>query len=146
MRITLVLLPLLLSATPALAQPAPPPPVAPLPRELTDPATADRLADAMQGLSQALLDLKVGDIKAALDGRRATPAERQLTVRDLGRRKDPNFDRDVEQQVAQARPMMRQSIRAVNEALPAVTNSLRQASNAIERALANMPDPTYPRR
>ena len=145
MRPTLVLLPLLMCAAPALAQPAQEP-VAQLPPELTDPATADRVADAMQGLSQALLDLKVGEVRAALQGRRATPAERNLTVRDLGRRDDPNFDRNVAQQVAQARPMMRQSIKALSEALPAMMHGLQQASDAIERAAANMPDPTYPRR
>lgn len=144
MRTTLVLLPLLLSATPALAQPAPP--VAPLPPELTDPATADRLADAMQGLSQAMLDLKVGEVKAALEGRKATPAEKKLTVRDLGRRDDPDFDRNVGRQMAQVRPIVRQSMKAMNEALPAMMHGLQQASDAIERAAANMPDPAYPKR
>ena len=142
MRTTLVLLPLLMCAAPALAQQPP----AQLPPELTDPATVDKLADAMQGLSQAMLDLKVGAVKAALEGRKATPAEKKLTVRDLGRRDNPNFDRDVERQVAQARPMMRQSMKALSEALPAMMRGLQQASDAIERAAANMPDPTYPRR
>jgi len=147
MRTTLVLLPLLMCAVPALAQPAPAQePAAQLPPELTDPATADRLADTMQGLSQALLDLKVGEVQAALEGRRATPAEKNMTVRDLGRRDDPNFDRNVQRQVAQARPIMRHSMKALSDALPAMMHGLQQASDAIERAAANMPDPTYPRR
>ena len=49
MRKSLILLPLLLCASPALAQrPAPQ-----LPPELTDPATAQRITDAMQALSGA---------------------------------------------------------------------------------------------
>ncbi|MEA3081905.1 MAG: hypothetical protein QOD54_1573 [Sphingomonadales bacterium] len=143
MRKILLLLPLFGFAAPAIAQPAPPPQ---LPPELTDPATADRLADAMQGLSQALLDLRVGEVRAALEGRRASPAEKRMTVRDMARRDDPNFDRHVQQDMANVRPMVRQSMNALNQALPAMMQGLNQAQQALERAVANMPDPTYPRR
>jgi hypothetical protein len=148
MRISLVLLPLSLCAAPALAQPVPPPPppAIQLPPELTDPATADRLTDAMQSLSQALLDMRVGNLRAALQGRPATPAERRMTVRDLARRDDPDFDRHLNQQIAAARPKIEQGVRAMNKALPEVTEDLQRAQAAIERALANMPDPNYPRR
>jgi len=149
MRTSLALLPLLVVAAPAVAQPLPPPPppaIMQLPPELTDPATADRLTDAMQSLSQALLDMRVGNIKAAIEGRRASPAERRMTVRDLARRDDPNFDRRLHQQIAAAKPKLQQGIRAMNQALPEVTEDLQRAQVAIERALANMPDPNYPRR
>ena len=33
-----------------------------------------------------------------------------------------------------------------NRALPAVMQALDDAQRAVDRALANMPDPTYPRR
>ncbi|NUQ17359.1 MAG: hypothetical protein HOP95_02720 [Sphingomonas sp.] len=148
MRTSLVLLPLSLCAAPALAQPFPPapPPALQLPPELTDPATADRLTDAMQSLSQALLDMRVGNIKAAMEGRRATPAERRMTVRDFARRDEPEFDRHLHQQIAAARPKLQQGIRAMNQALPEVTEDLQRAEAAIGRALANMPDWNYPRR
>jgi hypothetical protein len=89
MRKIIFLLPLLLRAAPAAAQPAP----IQLPPELTDPATMQRLAGAMQALSQAFLNVKVGGVQAALEGREATPQENNLTVGDMARRKDPNFDR-----------------------------------------------------
>ena len=143
MRKILVLLPLLGFAAPAMAQPAPRPQ---LPPELTDPATADRLADAVQGLSQALLDLRVGEVRAALEGRPASPGERNMTVRDMARRDDPNFDRHVQRDIANVRPMMRQSMNALNQALPQMMQGLNQAQQALARAVANMPDPTYPRR
>ena len=143
MRKILVLLPLLGFAAPAMAQPAPP---LQLPPELTDPATADRLADAVQGLSQALLDLRVGEVRAALEGRPPSPGERNMTVRDMARRDDPNFDRHVQRDIANVRPMMRQSMNALNQALPQMMQGLNQAQQALERVVANMPDPTYPRR
>src|SRR5690348_3083300 len=136
MRIRLVLLPLSLCAAPALAQPVPPPPppAFQLPPELTDPATADRLTDAMQSLSQALLDMRIGNIKAAIEGRRASPAERRMTLRDMARRDDPDFDRHLHQQIASAKPKLQQGIRAMNQALPEVTEDLQRAQVAIERA------------
>jgi hypothetical protein len=147
MRKSVILFPLLLMASPAFAQNArSAADTVQVQRVLDDPATADRLADMMQVLSKAVLDVQVGQLKAATEGREATPAERKLTVRDLGRRDNPNFDRDVERQVAQARPMMRQSMKALSDALPAMMRGLQQASDAIERAAANMPDPTYPKR
>ena len=143
MRKAILAIPLLMFASPALAQPAPPPR---LPPELTDPATADRLADAVQGLSQALLDLRVGEVRAALEGREASPAEKRMTVRDMARRDDPDFDRHVQQNMANVRPMVHQSMTALSRALPAMMQGLMQAQQALERAVANMPDPTYPRR
>ena len=139
MRSNLILMPLLLGTTPVVAQPVPQ-----LPPELTDPATAQRVTNAMQAVSNAFLDMRVGEVQAALEGRPATPQEQRLTVRDLERRKD--FDRRFQHQLASVGPKMQQSMQAVNQALPAVMQSLEQAQRAIERAVANMPDPTYPRR
>jgi len=141
MRKTLIVLPLLFAASPALAQPVPQ-----LPPELTDPATADKLAGAMQALSQAFLNVRIGEVKAALEGRPATAAERNMTVRDVARRDDPDFDRHMQQRMANVGPMMQQSMRALNTALPEMVRSLHDAQESLERAVANMPDPTYPRR
>jgi hypothetical protein len=145
MRKSLILLPLLLGATPALGQSAPQP--APkIPPQLLDQGMADRLADTMQSLSKALLDLPVGEVQAAVEGRTPSAAERRLTVRDLGRRDDPNFDGKVRQQIAQARPVIEKSMKAMSTALPAIEKAVDEASRAIDRAAANLPDPTYPRR
>lgn len=151
MRISVAFLPIAFCAAPCAAQTfAPAQPAAPrvvqLPPELTDPATADRLADAMQGLSQALLDMRVGAIRAALEGRPPTPAERSMTVGDLARQKDPDFDRHLHQQIAAAKPKVEQGIRALNSALPEINADLEHARQSLERALANLPDPNYPRR
>jgi hypothetical protein len=42
--------------------------------------------------------------------------------------------------------MMEQSLKALSGALPAMMQGLQQAGQALERATANMPDPTYPKR
>ena len=147
MRKTLILLPILLTASPALAQSAPTPrETAQIERVLNDPAMADRLTNVMQVMSKAFLDLPAGEVQAALEGRRATPAEKRMTVRDVGRRDDPNFDRNFQRQIAQSGPVIRQGMHAMSEALPAMMQGLAQAQHALERAAANMPDPNYPKR
>src|SRR4051812_1257684 len=142
MRKSLILLPLLFTAAPAMAQTAPPS----VPPELQDPRVADRIADAVQGVSQAMLSMKVGAVQAAIEGREPTAAEKKMTVRDLGRRDDPDFDRNFHERVAQVRPTIERGMKTLNTALPAMMKALGEASEAIDRAAANMPDPTYPKR
>ena len=147
MRVTLLILPLLLSAAPAAAQSSPSQvDTAGVQRVLNDPATADKLTNAMRAVSDAFLDLPAGEVNAAIEGRKASPVEKRMTVRDMARADDPNFDRNFRQQIAQAKPMIEHGLNALSSALPAMTRALDQASRAIERAAANMPDPTYPRR
>jgi hypothetical protein len=141
MRKTQIILPLLLVASPAVAQPAPQ-----LPPELTDPATAQKLSNTAEALSDAVMSMRIGEVRAAVEGREATPDERRLTVGDLARRDDPDFDRHLHRKIASVGPRVQQSMRALNEALPAIMESLAQAKKSLERAVANMPDPTYPRR
>lgn len=123
-------------ATPAAAQTRQQP-VQTIQRALNDPATADRLTNVMQSLSNAMLDLPIGEIQAAVEGRPATPADKRRRVRDV----EPG----LQARVAQTGPVIRQSMKALGEALPAVMQSLQQAQRSLERAAANMPDPTYPR-
>ena len=147
MRTTFLIVPLMMCSAPSLAQAAPTQrDTAEMQRVLNDPAMADKLTNVMQAMSQAFLDLPAGEVQAAMEGRKATPAEKRLTVRDMARKDDPNFDRDFQQQIAQAKPMIEHGMKALSTALPAMTQALQQASKAIERAAANMPDPTYPRR
>ena len=141
MRKTLLFVPLLLTASPALAQSAPL-----LPPELTDPATIHQLAGTLDQLSRALMNVRIGEARAALEGRDATPQERNMTVGDYARRNDPNFDRHMHQQIASVEPQLQRGVQAMNRALPSLMQALDDAQRAVDRAVANMPDPTYPRR
>lgn len=142
MRLASTLAPLLLAASPAAAQDMP----VQLPRELTDPAAAQRLSYEMQALSNALLNVRIGEVRAAVEGREATPQERNMTIGDLARRKDPDFDRHLGQQVASIGPTVQRSMKAINRALPQVMRDVHDAQKSLERAVANLPDPTYPQR
>jgi hypothetical protein len=143
MRIGLTLVPLALCAAPALAQPLPPPaPPPPLPQVLADPATVDRLTSVMQSLSQSLLDLPVGNVRAEIEGRPPSAADRHRTVGS----ETGLSARELNRRIAAAKPQIEQSIRAMNQALPEITQDLQQAQRSVERAISNLPDPNYPRR
>lgn len=151
MRLPLFLLPLFMSASPAFSQ-APvrsdsaDPMAIHMPRELTDPAAMDRIGMKLEALSEALLNVPVGDVKAAAEGHSATPAERRMTIGDMIRRHDPDFDRKLARQMAETGPKIRQSMKAIHEALPAVMHAINEAQQALDRVTANMPDPNYPKR
>ena len=153
MRLHLLVLPLALLAGPAFAQTAPAPRQQPtvvedmrVPSELTDPAMADKLARIMQALGKVFLDLPIGEVEAAIEGRPVTAADKRRTVRTAGREGDPDFERDFERQIANSKPMIEASQKALATALPAMMKGMAEAAKALERATANLPDPTYPKR
>jgi hypothetical protein len=141
MRTLLFLTAVLIAAPSAAAQPD----IAAVQRQLDDPALADRIGKVTEALTGALLNLPVGEVQAALEGRLATPAEKHVTVRDLGRRNDPNFDRDVHDQIAGSSEVVRSGMKAMSSALPAMIKGLGEAREAMEKVIANMPSPVYPK-
>ena len=143
MRLLLIALPLTLIATPAMAQPARAPE---LPRELTDPAMADKLGKMAGALSRALLDLNVGEVQAAVEGRPVTQADRRRTVRDMAARGDPNIERNIERQAATSGAAIQAGAKAIAAALPAIIDAIDRVGADIDRATANLPQPGYPRR
>ena len=143
MRLLLIALPLTLIATPAMGQPARAPE---LPRELTDPAMADKLGKMAGALSRALLDLNVGEIEAAVEGRAVTQADRRRTIRDMAARGDPNIERNIERQAATSGAALQAGAKAIAAALPAIIDAIDRAGADIDRATANFPQPGYPRR
>lgn len=149
MRVTLCLLVLLLASAPAASQGHQGQPKAPAPKEaiqvppgLTDPATADRLVDAMKAMSQAFLSLPVGEVEAALEGRAPTPADRSRTVRS----ESGLAEAELKQQIEASRPVMQAGMKALAAALPAMLEGLAGAGRELERAATNVPRPDYPKR
>lgn len=115
-------------------------------RILNDPRNEKLMTSVMSAMSEALLDLPVGGIKAAAEGRAATPEEKGLTVRDVARRGDPNFEAKFRTGMAKSAPVLRQSMKALSASLPALAESFEELGRSMERLGANIPDPTYPKR
>ena len=143
MRLLLIALPLAFVATPVMAQRTNAPD---LPRELTDPAMADKLGKMAGALSRALLDLNVGEVQAAVEGRPVNDADRRRTIRDMAARGDPDIERNIERQAATSGAAIQAGMKAMAAALPAIMQSVDRAADEIDRATANLPQPGYPRR
>jgi hypothetical protein len=131
---------------PAAAQAAPDPDIRKIERVLRDPATADRISRSLDGLTDALMSIRVGPIQAALEGRDPTPGEQSLTVGDLERSKGPQAEAELRAKIRSAGPAVAQGLTAIANALPAMSKAMDDIERAVDRVSANMPDPTYPKR
>ena len=141
MRALIIALPLSLVAVPATAAPDAAPD---LPKEFSDPAMAGKLGKMADALTRALMDMPVGEIEAAVEGREPTAADRTKRVRDhVG---GPDVERRVEAQAAQSGRMMQAGAQAMVKALPAIMKALEGVEAELGRAVSNLPDPTYPKR
>jgi hypothetical protein len=141
MRAFLIALPLILAPVPALAAPKHAPK---LPPELSDPAMADKLGKMAGALTKSLMNLPIGEVQAAIEGREPTPVDRNRRVRDeIG---GPEAERNVEARVAASGKQIQAISKALVDSLPSILGALDEAEKKLERATANIPDPTYPRR
>ena len=141
MRAFLIALPLALAAAPAAAAPDPD---RQLPPELSDPAIADKLSNMLGPLMKAMMDMPIGEMEAAITGREPTPADKSRRVRDtIG---GPNAERKLQADLAATGPQMRAMQKALVASLPALMGALSGMEMELEKATANLPDPTYPKR
>ncbi|HEU4497802.1 MAG TPA: hypothetical protein VFR60_00555 [Sphingomicrobium sp.] len=140
MRALLLALPLALAPMPASAAPAD----TRIPPELSDPAMADKLGRMMGSLTKALMDMPIGELEASVQGREPTAADRNKRVRDsIG---GPDAEKQVEAEIAASGRQMQAMTKALVASLPTIMASLEGVEKELERAAANLPDPTYPKR
>ena len=67
-------------------------------------------------------------------------------MRSVGRAEDPNFERNFQRDMANSKPMIEASMKAMAAALPAMMKGLSEAGRELEKATANLPSPNYPKR
>lgn len=144
MRSVLLALPLMAFALPADA--APDPDLQKIEQALRDPAVADKVVKSLDGFTDAVMSLKVGPLQAAMEGREPTAEERNLTIGDIERRKGPEAEANLRAKIRAAGPAIAKGMNAVANALPVMSKAMDDIERTIDRATANMPDPTYPKR
>ena len=141
---SLLILPLLMIAAPAVAQqPAPREPIV-IPPQLTSPETAKKLGKMAGVLSKSLMNLPAGEIEAIAEGREPSAADKRRTVRDMAG--SAGEARDIERELANAGPVIEQSMKRLTAVLPVLMRSLEGLGEELEKATANMPQPGYPNR
>jgi hypothetical protein len=142
MRLYLIAAPLLLSASAAFAAPPQSEQPIEIPPQMTDPNFIDRLMDMSDALSKAFLDLKVGDVEAAAEGRQATAADHNRTVGQVVRLSP----QELERHMAEARPKVAAATQALARELPKISRSLADVASALQRAADTIPQPYDPNR
>ena len=142
MKTILLFVPALLIAAPAAAAPATDADLGEVTRILNDPRMADQMTSIARAMSKAMLDMPIGEVEAAVQGRAATPADKRRTVGTETGMSELQLDA----QFAAAQPAIRSSMKAISTAIPAMMNAMTGIAEQMERAIANMPDPTYPKR
>ena len=75
-----------------------------LQRALDDPRHDQKIPRSIDALTEALLNLRSGEFVAVADGRTVTAADKRLTVRDIARRDDPQFEAKLRGQLAGTGP------------------------------------------
>ena len=120
-----------------------------IPAELTDPAMAETLGRMLGALTKVMLDLPVGELQAAVEGRPPSAADRNRTMRDLAGG-GPDLERGIEREAVRAVPRLQAGMKAMASSLPAMAKALEEAAETMEgsldRAAANLPQPGYPKR
>jgi hypothetical protein len=111
-------------------------------RVLNDPQWADRVTNVMLAMSRAFMDLPVGEVEAAVQGRQPTAADKRRTVQS----ETGMSEQQLQQQIEQSRPKMEAGMRAMAVALPAIMKGFSDAQHEMDKATANVPRPDYPKR
>jgi len=142
MKSFLLFVPALLLTAPAAAAPADEADIGEIMRILNDPRMVDQMTSITQALSKAVLNMPVGEMQAAIEGRPVTSADKLRTVRT----ETGMSEQQLDAQIAEVQPAIRSGMKAMSTALPAMMKAMTGIAAEMERAIANMPDPTYPKR
>ena len=134
----LLIVPAILFAAPAAAQPAAPA----LPPEVASGQIVDQLQPMLRALSRAFLNLPVGELEAAAQNRPVTPQDRGKTVgHAIGL-----SERELDEKVAAGTDTLKAGTQAMARSWPVISRSLSEAGRELEKAIANAPSPAYPKR
>jgi hypothetical protein len=142
MKSLLLFVPALMAASTAVAAPPNDAEAGEVTRILNDSRMAEQMTARTKALSKAMLDLPVGEVEAAVQGRPVTAADKRRTVGTATGLTQQQLDA----QIAAAEPAIRSGMKAMGAAIPAMMQAVTRMAEQMERAIANMPDPTYPKR
>ena len=111
-------------------------------RDLEASPVLESLPSVLGALTDALLDVRIGKLAAALEGD-LTPSRRdsERTVADLGEENDPDFRERTEAQVRASAAGVAGMSRAIGAALPEIARSADAIEQEVARAARALPRP-----
>lgn len=129
---------------------APPPPMDPrdeaIIRSVPGPQEIERVGDVTAATVDAILDVPIGPLREAIEGRRLSRREREETLGDHARRDDPYFRERMRDQITIAGAAVGVLAEQMAVMTPVLRQTLEDAQRRVEEAARGMPPRDYDRR
>lgn len=136
------------AAAPALAaqpapQAAPAPAVDPrdeeIRRNLPNPAEMKQMGEATARMMEAMMDVPIGPLREAAEGRKLSRREREETIGDHARRGDPQFKERMRDQIGLATVAMGALAEQMVVMAPVLRRTLEDVERRMEAAARTVP-------
>lgn len=124
------------------AQPAAP---GPNPRDeemrqaLPDPAEMKAMGEVAARAMDAMMDVPIGPLREAVEGRKLSPRERAETIGDQARREDPYFRERMRDQIGLATVAMGTLAEQMATIAPVLRRTLEEVEQRFEEAMRTAP-------
>jgi len=137
-------------AQPSRADVAPPPPIDPrdeaILRAVPGPQELERVGDVTAATVDAILDVPIGPLREAIEGRRLSRREREETLGDHARKDDPYFRERMRDQITIASAAVGVLAEQMAVMTPVLRQTLEDAQRRVEEAARGVPPREYDRR
>lgn len=137
-------------AQPPRVEVAPPPPMDPrdeaIIRSVPGPQEIERVGDVTAATVDAILDVPIGPLREAIEGRRLSRREREETLGDHARKDDPYFRERMRDQITVAGAAVGVLAEQMAVMTPVLRQTLEDAQRRVEEAARGVPPRDYDRR
>jgi hypothetical protein len=111
-------------------------------RNLPDPAELKAMGEVAARAMEAMMDVPIGPLREAVEGRKLSRRERQETLGDVARRDDPEFKERMRDQMGVASVAMAALMEQMVTIAPVLRNTLEDVARRTEEAARQIPQRT----
>ena len=132
----------------ASAQPAPSvdPRDEELRRNMPSPTEMKEMGEVAARAMEAMMDVPIGPLREAVEGRKLSPRERSETIGDHARRDDPHFKERMRDQIGLATVALGALAEQMTVMGPVLRRTLEDVSKRVEDAARSAPQRPYDRK
>lgn len=131
---------------PVVAAPLPDPRDEEIRRSLPDPRELEAMGNVATRTMDAILDVPIGPLREAVEGRKLSPREREETIGDHARRDDPYFRERMRDQMGVATVALGALAEQMAVMTPVLRRTLEDVERRVEDAVRGLPPRDYDRR
>jgi len=108
-------------------------------RSMPDPAEVKAMGEVAARAMEAMMDVPIGPLREAVEGRKLSRREREETLGDVARRDDPNFKDRMRDQAQVATVAMGALMEQMVNIAPVLRNTLEDVVRRTEEAARQVP-------